>query len=109
MTILKQLRSDLVGVVAVSGLIHTLFCIQVFMALPGGMALTVAGFLVFAPHYLLMFFLPPSYPIHGDGVVDYAQLCGKLAVAFPALACLGAIIRIAVLALARHALKQRKP
>jgi len=88
--------------------IHTLFCIQVFMALPGGMAMTGASLLLFAPHYLLMFFLPPAYPIHGDGVVDYAQLWGKLAVALPASIAYGAII-VAVLALVRHALKQTKP
>jgi len=74
MEILKQYRSELLGAIILSVVIHTLFCIQVFMALPDGMALG-AGLLVFFPHYLFMFFLPPSYPIHDDGIVDYSE-CG---------------------------------
>jgi len=77
------------------------------MALPDGMALG-AGLLVFFPHYLFMFFLPPSYPIHDDGIVDYSELWGKLAVAFPASLAYGVII-VAILVLGRQSLKKWKP
>ena len=106
MTIPRQFRSDVFGAAIFSVIIHIVFCIQVFMALPGGMA-SGAGLLIFFPHYMLMFFLPPSYPIHDDGVVDYGQVWGKLAVAFPASLAYGAII-VVILALVRQTLRSQR-
>ncbi|MGH7954298.1 MAG: hypothetical protein ACREFE_20575 [Limisphaerales bacterium] len=90
-----------------AAVIHALFCIQVFMALPGGMALTGFGLLLFYPHYMLMFFLPPAYPIHDNGIVDYGELWGKLVVAFPASLVYGIII-VAILAFIRQILSRPK-
>ena len=107
MVIPRQFRSAILGAIVLSVVIHTLFCIQVFMALPGGMALDGSLF-VFMPHYMLMFFFPPSYPIHDDGVVDYVQVWGKLAVAIPASLAYGFVL-VAISNLVRRCLKKSKP
>lgn len=41
----------------------------------------------FFPHYLLVFFLPPSYPLNylgGAPVIDHPAFWGKMLVTFPA-------------------------
>lgn len=87
MTIEKQ--SSLVAVLA-SLPIHSLFCYQaVNAAAKGGMIQGKLLYkLIFLPHTVLMYFLPPDYPfLSGDGgtiMVDWRRFSGKLAVAFPA-------------------------
>lgn len=107
MAISRQFRSDVIGALILAAAIHTLFCIQVFMALPGGMCIYALGELLFFPHYILMFFFPPEYPIHDNGVVDYGEVWGKLAVAFPASLAYGIVI-VAGLALFKQILRRPK-
>ena len=53
---------------------------------------------IYFPHSLLTYFLPPAYPISfqpgGVVEVDWLRLSGKLAVAFPASAMYGVIASI---------------
>jgi hypothetical protein len=76
-----------VGLVAIG--IHVVFCVQAYIPLQhGGMASDGPWLLIFSPHYMLDYFLPPSYPItysdKGLIHVDYFDFCGKMIVAFPA-------------------------
>src|SRR5690242_5095093 len=76
-----------VGLVAIA--VHVVFCIQAYAPLQrGGMVSEGRWLLVFYPHYMLDFFLPPAYPISysGNGMVqvDYLNFWGKMLVAFPA-------------------------
>jgi hypothetical protein len=75
------------GVLSIA--IHAFFCWQAYLPLKqGGMVSNGTCLLIFFPHYMLDFFLPPSYPISYDkaGVlhVDYFDFWGKMIVAFPA-------------------------
>lgn len=69
-------------------LIHAVFCVQAFLPLQrGGMASDGPWLWIFYPHYMLMFFLPPAYPITyagGEVQVSYLDFLGKMLVALPA-------------------------
>jgi hypothetical protein len=103
MQLLRLSRSDMVGLVLISVVIHALYCIQVFVALPAMALPGLAGlaFLIFLPHDALMTALPPAWPVHDDGVIDYGRLCGKLAEALPASVVYACII-FAVVILVRQ-------
>jgi hypothetical protein len=68
--------------------IHSLFCAQaITVAAQGGMVRDAFLMVLFFPHVMLMFFLPPSDPISYNGVlvqVDWLRFAGKLVVAYPA-------------------------
>ena len=77
----------LVGVVGIA--IHAVFCYQAYLPLQqGGMASDGPWLMIFYPHYMLDFFLPPSYPITYNNTgaihVSYFDFWGKMIVAFPA-------------------------
>ena len=76
--------------------IHIVFSLQAFDAAPkGGMAHSVPFLLLFKPHYILIFFLPPNYPIDLTGgivTVDWFRFVGKLVVAYPASLLYGCIL-----------------
>jgi len=78
----KSHLHNVVAVLVISILIHVIFCVQVFMALPDAMALN-EGLLLFLPHYFFMECLPIPYPLH-ENSVNYLELWGKLLAAFPA-------------------------
>lgn len=69
-------------------LIHGIFSLQALSVVgQGGMIRNTFFMLLFYPHVLLMFFLPPIDPIGYSGgvvVVDWLRFAGKLAVAYPA-------------------------
>jgi hypothetical protein len=69
-------------------LVHVVFCLQaITVADRGGMVRNTFFMLLYYPHVLLMYFLPPAYPIgnsHGVVQVDWLRFAGKLAVAYPA-------------------------
>jgi len=76
-----------VGVVGIA--IHVVFCVQAYIPLRhGGMASNGPWLLIFFPHYMLDFFLPPPDPIISIGTgpvqVNYFYFWGKMIVAFPA-------------------------
>jgi hypothetical protein len=69
-------------------LIHIVFSLQALsVAEQGGMIRNTLFMLLFYPHVLLMYFLPPAKPIGYSGAVvavDWFRFVGKLAVAYPA-------------------------
>ena len=69
--------------------------------------MSVVGVVLFFPHYILMFFFGPEYPIHDNGVVDYGEVLGKLAVVFPASLAYGIVI-VAGLALIKKIVRRPK-
>ncbi len=77
-------------VIILAIVLHLIFCIQALFALSDGGMVANSFFLVFFyAQCLLMFFLPPRYPIiyspsTSDFHVDYIAFCGKMIVAFPA-------------------------
>ncbi len=82
-------RNTLLIAAALAVLFHAIFCWQaVITAKNGGMMANEAFMVIYYPHAILMYFLPPAYPISyppGGGVaVDWLRFAGKLAVAFPA-------------------------
>jgi hypothetical protein len=93
--------------VLASLVVHTLFCMQAFgAASQGGMVLNDLFIFLFYPHVMLMFFLPPAYPIDLSGgtvVIDWLRFAGKLAVAFPASLLYGWL-----LSAIWHSLRRRK-
>jgi hypothetical protein len=77
--------------------IHAVFSIQAIVtARHGGMIHDEAMMFVFYPHVMLMFLLPPAYPINfGSGgiiEVDWLRFTGKLAVAIPASLLYGIVV-----------------
>jgi hypothetical protein len=73
--------------VVVSLAVHALFCGQAYLAAGrGGMVLNASFAVLFYPHVMLMYFLPPAYPIDLSGgiSVDWIRFAGKLSVAYPA-------------------------
>lgn len=86
---MKQPKHLWVIAVLASIVIHFIFCVQaVSVAEQGGMVCNELFMLLFFPHVMLMYFLPPAYPIQhaSDGVVvvDWVRFAGKLAIAYPA-------------------------
>jgi hypothetical protein len=77
----KKVRT-FVAVLVISVVIHVIFCVQVFMALPSEIGLD-GGSLIFFPHYLLMQCFPMSFPL-SDNSINYVALWGELLTAFPA-------------------------
>jgi hypothetical protein len=72
--------------IASSLVIHSFFCAQAVYALSaatGGMASDTRFFLFFLPHYFVMYFAPPMWPITNMTEVDWWGVAGKLAVAYP--------------------------
>jgi hypothetical protein len=76
--------------------VHAVFVLQACFALPGG------GFiysdwgwaeLIFSPHAVLLYSLPPGYPFN-DAVVDNWKIVGKIADAYPASLLYGAILAL---------------
>lgn len=80
--------------------VHGIFSLQALAAAPqGGMMNDGVGSWLFLLHMMLMYFLPPSWPISTEaGVVtiDWIRFCGKLAVALPASIAYGYFIAFAV-------------
>jgi hypothetical protein len=76
--------------------IHVLFIVQAYLSLPlGGMVSNGFYLMLFYPHYLLDYCLPPAYPIdYVDGVmkVNYLGFWGKMLVAFPASLAYGVFL-----------------
>src|SRR5688500_3456397 len=71
---------------AVSILVHTIFCVQAVAAAragAGSMAANEFFLIAFLPHYMLMYFLPPNWPITNVTQVDWLRVAGKLAVSYP--------------------------
>jgi hypothetical protein len=68
--------------------VHAGFCLQAFSAAAeGGMVRSPLFMFLFSPHCMLMFFLPPAYPIDLSGgvvSVDWLLFVGKLLIAYPA-------------------------
>jgi len=90
-------------------LIHVVFCVQAYLPLQqGGMVSDGPWLWIYYPHYLLVFFLPPQYPISFSGSsvrVNYLEFWGKMLVAVPASAAYGMIVAAiasALLRLQRH-------
>ena len=83
-----NLRRISIRTVLFALIIHGVFAIQSYLSLPkGGMVTEPICLILFYPQYLLVFFLPPAYPIsHVDGrvIVDYLAFFGKMLSAFPA-------------------------
>ena len=80
---------------ALSLVIHSIFCVQAVAATragTGGMAEDETLFLVFLPHYIAIYFLPPKWPIANGGEVDWWRVAGKLAVSYPASFIYGWIV-----------------
>jgi hypothetical protein len=76
-----------VVIIAVSLVIHTVFCTQAIStarASAGGLVANEFFLLAFLPHYMLMYFLPPNWPIVNGTDIDWWRIAGKLAVAYPA-------------------------
>ena len=78
--------------------VHCVFCIQAMtVATKGGMVRADTAFfpILFLPHTLLIYFLPPSYPFSYEGAIlhiDWWSFIGKLVVAYPASFAYGAIV-----------------
>jgi hypothetical protein len=73
--------------IAASLVIHAVFCTQAISAARDGAGGLVANefFLMsFMPHYVMMYFLPPSWPIINGTDIDWWRIVGKLAVSYPA-------------------------
>jgi hypothetical protein len=73
--------------IMVSLAVHALFCGQAYLAAgQGGMVLNTSFLVIFYPHVMLMYFLPPADPIDLSGgiSVDWIRFAGKLLVAYPA-------------------------
>jgi hypothetical protein len=91
--------------VLASVVVHALFCIQAYNAASqGGMVLNEFFGFLFYPHLMLMFFLPPAYPIDLSGgtvVVDWLRFAGKLAVAYPASLLYGLLLSATLYSLRR--------
>ena len=87
--------------------IHAIFCFQAYSAVgDGGMVSNAAFMVLFYPHVMLIYFLPPTYPIHftGDIVsVDWFRVVGKLLVAYP-----GSLIEDGIVSALWYALFRRK-
>jgi hypothetical protein len=94
MTTPRPFSSDVKRAVYSSVIIHTIFCIQVFMALPKSMVFTQASLFVFFSHYFLMFLSLMPDPLHENGAVDYGRLWELLVVSFPASLAYGAIVAV---------------
>jgi hypothetical protein len=67
--------------------IHGVFCAQAFSAASeGGMVSNLFFSFLFFPQVMLMYFLPPAYPIILRGAIvsiDWLRFAGKLVIAFP--------------------------
>ncbi len=69
--------------------VHGFFSIQAIAAAhSGGMLRDDIPYFLFYPHLLLIYFLPPNYPIQtaagGHVTIDWLRFIGKLADAIPA-------------------------
>ncbi len=74
-------------IVASSLVIHIVFCLQAIYATHAGAGGLVANdfFLIaFLPHYMIMYFSPPNWPIINGVDVDGWRVAGKLVVSYPA-------------------------
>lgn len=75
-------------VLGASLFLHAVFCFQAISAAERGGMVRNAFFMIFYfPHVVLMYFLPPAYPIGQSGGVvrvDWLRFTEKLAVAYPA-------------------------
>ena len=81
--------------IVVSILIHFVFCAQAVAAAragAGGMAADEFFLISFLPHYMLMYFLPPNWPINNLTEIDWWRVAGKLAVSYPASLLYGWIV-----------------
>lgn len=81
----------------VSLAVHVLFCGQAYLAArQGGMVLNASFMALFYPHVMLMYFLPPAYPIDlSSGIsVDWIRFAGKLLVAYPASLFYGCLFSV---------------
>ena len=78
--------------------IHTVFCVQAYSAVPRGGMVSSDGFmLLFFPHYMLMYFFPPAWPLDSSGdivSVDWLRFVGKLLGAYPASLVYGWILSL---------------
>jgi hypothetical protein len=83
-----------------SVVIHSVFCIQALsVAHQAGLVRADTAFfpILFFPHTLLMYFLPPSYPFSEQGGVlhiDWWSFAGKLVVAYPASFAYGLVVAL---------------
>jgi hypothetical protein len=68
--------------------IHAIFCVQAYEAAhEGGLIGDGVSMFCFFPHAMLMYFLPPAYPIDQTGgiiSVNWVGFAGKLLDAYPA-------------------------
>jgi hypothetical protein len=87
--------------------IHAIFCVQAYSATSeGGMVSNAAFMFLFFPHIMLMYFLPPTYPIDLTGgivSVDWLRFVGKLFVAYP-----GSLFYGWILTMLRYSLFRKK-
>ena len=70
-----------------TAIIHAVFCVQAFLALRrGGEVSGLFWFVIYYPHYMIMFFSPPADPIISAGPivqVNYLHFWGKMLEAVP--------------------------
>ena len=67
--------------------IHAVFCTQAISAARAGTGGFVANeffLLTFLPHSMMMYYLPPNWPIINGTDIDWWRVAGKLAVIYPA-------------------------
>lgn len=71
-------------VAVITLVVHSFFCVQAYLPLKqGGMVSEGPWLWFYYPHYILIFFSPPAYPLNG-GQINYFHFWGKMLVALPA-------------------------
>ena len=82
--------------IGISVFIHSIFCIQAVIAADGGgMILNMFFYILFLPQVILIYFLPPEFPLRfnaGHWDVNWWGFGGKLADAYIASLVYGWVI-----------------
>jgi hypothetical protein len=81
-------------------IIHAIFIRQMLVAIPEGGLISDNYFVVFYPHVLFMYCLPPEDPLSDKGV-NYWGVVGKIIDAFPASLLYGVALTFVFIALKR--------
>jgi hypothetical protein len=81
--------------IGASLVIHAVFCTQAVSAVragKGGLVADEVFLIAFLPHYMAMYFLPPSWPVMIGAGIDWWRVAGKLTVSYPASLLYGWVV-----------------